>query len=165
MEALQAALDEQMPANTIAITEDNTKLIFSAELANLDFEVKATETGAAATWTLSESAALVPLRVAGVSLLKPTSEQNRSTGVALYEGDTTVSVDPRGPIWVEIDDNITPAIGDPVFVRTVAGSTEGYGVARNDQDAADCMHEPDWEWVEAVAVTRGGVRLAPVQRK
>lgn len=164
VEALQAALDAQMPANTIAITEDDAKLIFTSELPNLDFNVTGVELGATATWTIATATALVPLRFKGVSLHSHRVETD-SDGATQYSGGDVVSLLQKGDIWVEVDDAITPSLGDPVFVRASASSSEALGAFRDSQDGADCIFLPPsiCQWIEAVAYNVNEKRIAKLR--
>ena len=164
VEALQAALDAQMPANTIAITEDDAKLIFTSELPNLDFNVTGVELGASATWTISTDTALVPLRFKGVSLHSHRVETD-SNGATQYSGGDVVSLLQQGDIWVELDDAITPSLGDPVFVRASASGSEVLGAFRDSQDGADCIFlSPSiCQWIEAAAYNVNEKRVAKLR--
>ena len=164
VEALQAALDAQMPANTIAITEDDAKLIFTSELPNLDFNVTATENGSTATWTIATDTALVPLRFKGVSLHSHRVETD-SAGATQYSGGDVVSLLQQGDIWVELDDAITPSLGDPVFVRASASGSEVLGAFRDSQDGADCIFLPPsiCQWIEAAAYNVNSKRIAKLR--
>tara|TARA_S200002703_G_scaffold91618_2_gene79097 strand:- start:3755 stop:4918 length:1164 start_codon:yes stop_codon:yes gene_type:complete len=164
VEALQAALDAQMPANTIAITEDDAKLIFTSELPNLDFNVTGVELGATATWTITTDTDLVPLRFKGVSLHSHRVETD-SDGATQYSGGDVVSLLQKGDIWVEVDDAITPALGDPVFVRASASGSEVLGAFRDSQDGADCIFLPPsiCQWIEAAAYNVNEKRIAKLR--
>ena len=164
VEALQAALDAQMPANTVAITEDDTKLVFTSELPNLDFDVTATEIGSTATWTIATDTALVPLRFKGVSLHSHRVETD-SAGATQYSGGDVVSLLQKGDIWVELDDAITPSLGDPVFVRASASGSEVLGAFRDSQDGADCIFLPPsiCQWIEAAAYNVNEKRIAKLR--
>ena len=163
VEALQAALDAAMPASTIAVTEDNTKLIFTSELPNLNFSVSATEDGAA-SWSVSTDTELVPLRFKGVSLHSHRVETD-SNGATQYSGGDVVSLLQQGDIWVELDDAITPSLGDPVFVRASASGSEVLGAFRDSQDGADCIFLPPsiCQWIEAAAYNVNEKRIAKLR--
>ncbi|TXH44873.1 MAG: hypothetical protein E6Q97_32120 [Desulfurellales bacterium] len=158
VEGLQAALDAQMPANTIAITEDNTKLIFTGELPGLDFHVTATETGSSATWTIANATDLTSPRFLGVAALDRSFEQNASDELE-YPGGSAVQVLTSGQIWAELDAGVSPSIGAQVWCRLNATSPEVRGAFRTTQDAADCFLVPSASWASAEVSVQGGKRL------
>lgn len=164
-DALQDALDKGMPANSIAVTDDDTKLIFTSEVPNLNFTVsQATSTTA---FTITDSAALVPLRFVGVSVGRHVVEQG-SGGAVAYPGGYPMDVLRRGLIAVELDAGITPSIGDPVWCRCSASGSEVLGAFRDAQDAGDCFSVPNAEWAQVgsnMVNTVGGVRLAALRLK
>lgn len=160
VEAMQAGLDGAMPANSIAVTEDNAKLIFTSEVPNLDFVV--TGTTSTTAWTISVATALVPLRFLGVTLQSHTLIQD-ANGVAAYQGGDPMSIAQEGHVAVELDANITPSVGDPVWCRASASGSEVLGAFRDAQDGADCIFIPNAQWVEDSAYTYSGVRVAKLR--
>lgn len=163
VEALQAALDAQMPANSIAITEDNAKVIFTSEVPNLDFTVTGSETGSTAAWTIATGTELVPLRFLGVSVQTHSAEQD-SSGIPAYKGGSPASICRSGVIAVELDAGITPTVGDQVWLRCSASGSEVLGAFRDAQDAADCINVSRFcAWEDSSAYTNGGVRLAKLR--
>lgn len=160
VEAMQAGLDGAMPANSIAVTEDNAKLIFTSEVPNLDFVV--TGTTSTTAWTIEVATALVPLRFLGVTLQSHTLIQD-ANGVAAYQGGDPMSIAQEGHVAVELDANITPSVGDPVWCRCSASGSEVLGAFRDAQDGADCIFIPNAQWVEDSAYTYSGVRVAKLR--
>lgn len=57
VEGLTALLEAALPASTVAVTEDNTKLILTAEVAGVPFSVVASSTGAGVTATITANTA------------------------------------------------------------------------------------------------------------
>lgn len=162
-DALQAKLDSGFPSNSIAVTDDDEKLIFTSEVPNLDFVVAATSSTTA--WTVTVATALVPLRFVGVSVGRHVIEQGSGGSVA-YPGGYPMEVLRKGTIAVELDAGITPSIGDPVWCRCSASGAEVLGAFRDAQDAADCFFVPNGQWVQlgdSMVNTVGGVRLAALR--
>ena len=57
VEALAAALNGSLPAPSVAVTEDDTKLILTAETAGIGFSVTASSTGSGVTATIATATA------------------------------------------------------------------------------------------------------------
>jgi hypothetical protein len=157
VEALQPKLDGGFPTNSIAVTEDNAKLIFTSEVPNLDFAVTATTSTTA--WTVTVSTEIVPLRFLGVSVYSASVPQD-TNGTTAYQGGDALSVLTNGEIAVELDAGITPSVGDPVWCRASASGSEVLGAFRDAQDAADCIYIPNASWVDGVVEVSNGVRLS-----
>ncbi len=169
VEGLTAAINAEMPANSVIASENNTVLTLTGELGGLEFDVTTSVTddaGAAASGSLAvaTSTAAVPLRFKGVSLHSHRVETD-SNGATQYSGGDVVSLLQKGDIWVEVDDAITPSLGDPVFVRASASGSEVLGAFRDSADGADCIFLPPsiCQWIEAAAYNVNEKRIAKLR--
>lgn len=162
VEALKAQLNGALPANSIDVDEDDAKLILTSEVPNLRFAVTASVSTGVTAWTVSVATALVPLRFLGVTLQSHTLIQD-ANGVAAYQGGDPMSIAQEGHVAVELDANITPSVGDPVWCRASASGSEVLGAFRDAQDGADCIFIPNAQWVEDSAYTYSGVRVAKLR--
>jgi phage tail sheath gpL-like len=160
VEALQVKLDSGFPANSIAVTEDDAKIIFTSEVPNLDFVVTATASTTA--WTVTVATEIVPLRFLGVSVYSASVPQD-ANGTTAYQGGDALSILTNGEIAVELDAGITPSVGDPVWCRASASGSEVLGAFRDAQDAADCIYIPNAQWVDGVVEVSNGVRLSKLR--
>lgn len=160
VEALQAALDGQMPANTVGITEDDAKIIFTGERPGIDFIVTGTAQGTTADWAISTETALVRPALGGISCRG--SVEIDKDGNAAWRGGDTLKRQALGPVWALLDAGVTPTKGNPAFYRVTAASTEQAGALRDAADGADCCLEPRLVFMESKAYTVGGHRLAKV---
>jgi hypothetical protein len=122
VEALQVKLDSGFPANSIAVTEDDAKIIFTSEVPNLDFVVTATASTTA--WTVTVATEIVPLRFLGVSVYSASVPQD-ANGTTAYQGGDALSILTNGEIAVELDAGITPSVGDPCVVPRVGVGLRG----------------------------------------
>jgi hypothetical protein len=160
VEALQVKLDSGFPANSIAVTEDDAKIIFTSEVPNLDFVVTATASTTA--WTVTVATEIVPLRFLGVSVYSASVPQD-ANGTTAYQGGDALSILTNGEIAVELDAGITPSVGDPVWCRASASGSEVLGAFRDAQDGADCIYIPNASWVDGVVEVSNGVRLSKLR--
>jgi len=169
IDGLDAALNAALPANSIAVTNTNTTLVFTSELPNLDFEVTVSVADAAGgtsgqTFSQADSTALVDLKFLGVAMLDRMRPMD-SNGDPIFGDGDIVPILEEGMIYAVLDDGITPTIGDPVFCRASASGSEVLGAFRDSQDAADCFLVPPSRarWVDSSAYNLNGVRCARLQ--
>lgn len=135
IDALIVSLNAELPANTVLAAADNataTAIVFTAEIAGLEFEV---------TWHIGDEGASLPA-ISGTNTTGPneaTSLHRAWAGISLYSpsseaaavGDTTgvwganegVEYAKRGVVWV--DSTQSPTEGDVVYVELTAGATAG----------------------------------------
>lgn len=103
VEGLKAVLNGLLPASTVDVTEDDAKLILTAEVAGLDFEVEVGSSAATATWTVSETSArrLTDFNKAirGISMAVRNQEMS-TTNTLVYAANSVVNVLKKGRIWV-----------------------------------------------------------------
>lgn len=165
-DALTAAINTAMPANSILASDDDSVLTLTSEVAGLPFRVTASVTddaGAAATGTLAvatPTANVTPL-FAGVAQVQDVPEQSVSSGVgtakwdgAKGEGCPTIRA---GVVPVRLDADVTTITpGDPVCYRLDASGTgEEYGTFRNAKSGSDTLTLPPSRarWVDGVITT------------
>lgn len=161
VEALQLALDPQFPASTIVVTEDNAKLILTAEVAGTPFDSLYGSSGATALWTRTASVANVTSGftrpIAGFAVrsshLGSTISYSGGEGdiATEYPASGEVSVMESGVIVAETDDVVSRF--DPVYVRITATGDEKVGSVRNDSDSGDCILLSGARFIEAASGT------------
>jgi hypothetical protein len=142
VEALTAAINTAMPASSVVATEDDAKVILTAELPGAGFEVLTLASDdATEDWTIATSVAnsLFSTRVLGVCVLEQKLELNTpSSTLVEFDVGTMITVADVGTYDVLLDSGETIAVGDPVFVRHTAGGSEQRGACRGDADSGDC---------------------------
>ncbi len=86
----------------------------------------------------------------GVSLFKPTAENDLDTGVASYEIGDPVSVLALGSAFVTAEVAVKP--GDPVYVRFAVGANgSNPGSFGNVADSSTCLLLSNVRWLAAIA--------------
>ena len=161
VELLTPLLNAQLPALTVVVTEDNAKMILTAEVAGVAFTATAGSNSASAVWTIAESVANVtsaltrPLAgIAAFSSAVPadvTYTGGDGTAASGYVSQTEMAVLEAGVIVVQTDDSVSRF--DPVYVRCTATGTEKVGSFRNDADGGDCILLANARFLEAASGT------------
>lgn len=165
---IAATPDKALPANSVTLSEDDTKVLVTGAIPGIDFQVNgwligpgAAEPSTAAV-AVATTTARIPLRPLGVTIHKHTEQD--ANGDAYYRAGEMVNLHRAGdPILVELDSGVTPSMGDPVWARASASGTEVLGAFRTDQDGADCMPLPGMQFSwdgGGVVTTLGGKRAA-----
>jgi hypothetical protein len=151
VEALAANLNALLPAASVAVTEDDAKLIFTAELAGLDFEVEVGSNNVAGTWTLTSNdgrATDIGRYAMGVSLR---DDSIYSAVENSYPGNSVVSVLLSGRVVVDVEAAISA--NNPVYVRMADSANTGNPLGGFRSSAAtDCIALPadKFRWVESL---------------
>lgn len=140
-------------AGTLTLTAEIRGVPFSSSVS-ITAADGAAATGTA-TLTRTANVPLRPLGVAGSAL----GHEPDSSGFARWPGGQPVEIIRKGVLMVELDANATPALGDKVLYRAVAGASESLGAFRTAIDSTDCRHLPNAEWHIPGAFTVGGRRL------
>lgn len=175
VEGIVAAFNAQAPASTVVATEDDTKVILTAEVAGAGFEVLVgNET--TAVWTIAESTANVEAALAsgalaydfaGVAVKSDIADENFShipgstaDGVS-YPADSVVSVAQGKGVWVRLASDMSAlAITDPVFLTYSDSGTGSAGEFRNDYDSGYAVALAGCRWVEPATTDPNGNLLA-----
>lgn len=157
VEALEPILNALLPTQTVVVTEDDTKLIFTAELAGLDFELEVGSGGATATWTITESAVTKATDVNQAAIgiaLRSDSVETTSDTVPGYAANRACSVLRRGRVVVQTPTLVVPT--RQVWVRLANGTTTSPVGSFRDTTATDCvMLDPaHFRWVAGASATR-----------
>lgn len=147
VELLTPLLNAQLPASTVVATEDDTKIILTAEVAGTPFTAGAGSNAAGAVWTIAESVANVTpdftRPIAGVAVRSSHVGSvvdfggGEGTQATQYASGSEMAVLEAGKIVVEIDDTVSRF--DPVYVRCTATGAEKIGAFRNDSDSGDAI--------------------------
>ena len=165
VEALTPALNAALPATSVAVTEDDAKLILTGEAVGLDFEVDAIGGFTVATITAA-AAASAPRELLGVAQrIHNASGLSLEPGTAFdgksYPGESTVSIVRHGTVWVEVETAVVA--GDLAYTRITATDTYPAGGWRNDTDSGKAQRFTGGRFRSAAAA--GGVaqlELVPV---
>lgn len=163
VEGLAAAINALLPAATVAVTEDDTKLILTSEVPGDDFAV----TVEGGTWTISTSVEAGGRRFLGVAERDNKQPYDRNTtGDARFDAGDVVGIVEKGFVWVRFE-GTTPTLGtSKVFVRTTAAGSEVYGAFRAaDNDSGDCFEIPPSRarWAGASETGSDGNTIALLQ--
>ena len=161
VEGLQPVIDALMPASTIAWTEDNAKLIATAEVAGAVFKALYGSSGSSGTWIYADSVANVTADftrpIAGFAVrsgyVGSVVDYSGGDGTAAteYAAGSDMAVMEAGVLVVETDDTVSRF--DPVYVRITATGTEKVGSVRNDSDSGDCILLSGARFLEAATGT------------
>jgi hypothetical protein len=120
VEALVADLNAQLPASSVVATEDDTKVILTAEVAGADFDVLVGNEGTTGIWTLAVSVANVAAgftqQFAGVVQYVP----NRPFG-NIQPDETLDVLTESGKVWLT-PENAPSLITDTVYCRHTVSS-------------------------------------------
>ncbi len=140
--ALAADLNAALPANAVAVTENGTVITFTSDIAGLAFDVTVAIFDASASETkpyaiTAATANAVP--EGGGVALKALCVEQTAAGVAQWSIGDIFSGLTEGKVYVRLDDSLTVAVDDPVFVRVTASATEEVGAFRNAADSTDCL--------------------------
>ena len=140
--ALAADLNAALPANAVAVTENGTVITFTSDIAGLAFDVTVAIFDASASETkpyaiTAATANAVP--EGGGVALKALCVEQTAAGVAQWSIGDIFSGLTEGKVYVRLDDSLTVAVNDPVFVRVTAVSPEIVGAFRNAADSTDCL--------------------------
>jgi len=140
--ALAADLNAALPANAVAVTENGTVITFTSDIAGLAFDVTVAIFDASASETkpyaiTAATANAVP--EGGGVALKALCVEQTAAGVAQWSIGDIFSGLTEGKVYVRLDDSLTVAVNDPVFVRVTAVSPEIVGAFRNAADGTDCL--------------------------
>ena len=134
------ALNAQLPANSVVVTEASDALTFTAEVAGVGFTATGgvTHSGVASAITMTTGTPNATPTGAGISIESHAIEQ-ASDGTTKYTAGTTLAALTAGKIYGLLDASLTVALGDAVFVRVTAGAGEQVGALRNVADGTDCL--------------------------
>ena len=164
VEGLEPILNALLPAQTVVVTEDDTHLLFTAELAGLDFEVELGSNGVTATWALTETTVGrvtdVSSAALGVALRVENVEINDATNPG-YIANSGMSVLRGGRVVVATERSIT--IGNPVYVRLADTGVTGNPLGSfSDASGTDLVKlDPSlFRWVENLSSTRAILQVA-----
>lgn len=156
VEGLEPLLNAALPPNSVLVTEDDAKLIFTAEIPGTEFNTTASADGAA-TFVVTTPTPNARSAFAGVAL-KTQMVEGTATG-AEYAADDTMTVLEDGEALVRLDAGQAPAVGDPVFIRASASGDEQLGAFRTDADTADAYVLPLCKWTSAAQTAPDGSTL------
>lgn len=147
VDELTAELNTALPSNTVAVTDDDSIMTLTAEIAGLTFLVAPGAASSTATWAFSTTTASVePQPFAGVSLHQQRAESEDSDG--FYAGGTIAQIGESDiDVWVLLDASQTPSPGDEVWTRVTTSGVEQAGAFRTAQDAGDCIHVKNCKWI------------------
>lgn len=125
VEGLAAIINAQLPASTVVVTEDDTKLILTAEVKGLDFQVAAGSNSATATVAIADSVAGpstdIYSQMVGVTL-RTAAQELQSDGTLQYAKNSPMAVRRQGVVVVDTEETIDG--GDDVYVG-ITGSDRG----------------------------------------
>jgi hypothetical protein len=143
LDALITAINADLPADSVVVTADNataTALVFTAEVAGLEFEAEIIRSGGGASApTITRTDTTGPSRstsfhraFAGISLY-PRSDEVATVGseTPTWPANAGLRYAKRGKVWVESDEAITG--GDKVYVEL--GVTADNGQLYNSDSA------------------------------
>jgi hypothetical protein len=143
-EGIVADLNGALPANTVIATEDDTKVILTAEVPGDDFEIVEGR-----YWTVATATQGTSHRFLGVAVAGQKAPVDR-LGTTRYDAGEACPILRRGEIWVQFEgSDPTPGLS-PVYVRRTATGSEVAGAFRAaDSDSGDCFALPPGraEWV------------------
>lgn len=139
LDALIAAINADLPANSVIVTADNasaTALIFTAEVAGLEFEAEILHVGGGAsapaitpadTTGPSESTSFhrAVRGISGYSPRDPAATVGGTTGQ--YAANAGVCYWGRASVWMDCDE--TPTAGSPVYVELGVSADNGKAFA------------------------------------
>lgn len=98
--------------------------------------------------------------VAGIALRKAATKETAKGSDVKHENEDVFTVARQGPVWCEIDQDVS--VGDDVYVRVVAdASGERKGLLRVDDDNGDAVRLPS-EFRFQENATQSDLALVPV---
>jgi hypothetical protein len=162
VEGLEPIINAMLPTQTVVVTEDDTHLLFTAELAGLDFDVAFGSSGATALWTVTDTGLKtddVNEAAIGIALRSDSVETNSDT-VPGYPANRAMSVLRQGRVVVQTPTLVVPSRG--VWVRlATATATSPIGSFR-DTAATDCVElDPRrFRWVVGASATRAVLQVS-----
>ncbi|MCP4248557.1 MAG: hypothetical protein GY778_16025 [bacterium] len=171
LDALVVDLNAALPANSVIVSNTPataTDLIFTSEMAGLDFEVEVMMFDASASestpYAVTTTTANAIPELAGFVLRGNTQVQD-DDGLVLYKTGDTLSACQGGEMKLPLDPSETIVKGDPVFMRVhAATSPERKGDCRMDSDSGDALPLSAWgyvgEWTGVHGVGFDGQRTA-----
>lgn len=163
--AMAEALNDQLPADTVLVASDGSKLTFTSEVAGQDFDVTsgasdiddagntvavalATTTpntaGAAASYAL-----LRPFK--GIALSAAREAQLPAQNDAVHRGRQSVPVRYEGPVGVACEPGISPQVGDKVYLRGVKSGTKLRGHWTNTPVTGETVEMTGVRWTDHVS--------------
>jgi hypothetical protein len=171
-EGLVAQINALMPASTVIATEDNTKVILTAEVAGVGFEVDAGSSTTAVV-TISTTTANVALSgalsssFAGVAAWSHVADENYShipgalaDGLS-YPPDAIVNAVQYGPVHVRLSSDMSAlTVGDPVYLTFSDTGTGSAGDFRNTADSGYAVLLTGCRWTSAAYADADGGLLA-----
>lgn len=147
LDALVLILEAKLPANTVSVTEDDATMTFTAELPGFNFEVNGGSASATGVWTIATTTTNgrggFTRRLLGVLMhddtqgTEPSVSGGTATASTSYRANAAMRIGERGEIYLLLDDGVTVAAGDRVWVRTTAAATEVLGASSNAVDGTD----------------------------
>lgn len=163
VEALAPILNAMLPAQTVVVTEDDAKLIFTAELAGLDFSVAFGSSGATALWTVTDTGLVtddVNKAAIGVSLRSDSREINSTTEPG-YPANSGCSILRDGRIVVATESQIVA--NGQVYVRLATATTYPLGGFDDGAGTDKVLLDPNrFRWERALSSTRAILRVKSV---
>lgn len=172
VEGLTAQINAMMPASTVIATEDNTKVILTAEVAGVGFEVDAGSSTTAVV-TISTTTANVALSgalsssFAGVAAWSHVADENYShipgalADGSSYPPDAVVNVCQFGPVHVRLSPDMSGlTVGDPVYLTFSDTGTGSAGDFRNTADSSYAVLLTGCRWTSAAYTDADGNYLA-----
>ncbi len=162
VEAFEPILNGFLPAASVIVTEDDTKLILTSELAGLGFSVSFGSSAATATWAHTSTkgeATDVADSMMGVAVRDDSLEISSTTEPG-YAALHAMAVLRAGRIRVRTEAEITAS--NPVFVRLAdTGATgEPLGAFRGSA-ATDCVELPrdKARWVRSLTAAQAVLQI------
>jgi len=134
-----------LPTNSVIASDTPgtaTTLVLTSEIAGLGFDVQviAYDDSASTYTTLTASSTTAnACPIGGGVALKALCVEQTAAGVAQWSIGDIFSGLTEGKVYVRLDDSLTVAVDDPVFVRVTASATEEVGAFRNAADSTDCL--------------------------
>lgn len=156
VEGITADLNAKLPASTVAATEDNTKVILTAEVAGTAFEVFSAA-GVGGTWTLAEATANVSIGLDNPLVGVVEFVAFRPTGQIEPDENCNVVTGADG-IWLK-PENAPASIASPVYVRHTDDASDPEKVAGrirfDDDSSGDAVLVSGLELVRLAADSSG----------
>ena len=162
VEGLTTDLNAKLPAAPVVVTENNTTLILTAEVAGLTFEYGFGSNDSTNTWAVTSDTGLksddVNEAASGIALRSDSIETNSDT-VPGYPANRACSIMRQGRIVVQTPTQITAT--KRVFVR-MASATTASPLGSFDDDAGTGLIELDsrrFRWIAALSTTRAVLQV------
>lgn len=167
VDAMVAAVVAAAPDGVTA-TDGDTHLVLTGAADGRDFLVRSEAIQSAGSTTVTDSlqtspVALAPLReIAGISLAA-SREAREGALEAVHRPGQSLPVAYEGPVSVEVEPGVKPAIGDAVYVRVANDGTKKAGMLTNAADGAATLALPRYEWTDHIQPgKRGDAQVASV---